>query len=35
VALSNHLAGGGLAIAATHADLGVAGGRTLELGRAG
>lgn len=35
VALANHLAGGGLAIAATHADLGVAGGRILELGRSG
>lgn len=32
-ALQAHLAGGGLAIAATHADLGVAG-RTLELGEA-
>jgi heme exporter protein A len=31
-ALEKHLAGGGLAIAATHADLGVAGARTLELG---
>ncbi|MDP2378468.1 heme ABC exporter ATP-binding protein CcmA [Reyranella sp.] len=31
-ALAKHLAGGGLAIAATHADLGVAGARTLELG---
>ena len=29
--LQNHLAGGGLAIAATHADLGVAGARTFEL----
>ena len=35
VALANHLAGGGLAIAATHADLGVAGGRILDLGRSG
>ncbi|MEK7687839.1 MAG: cytochrome c biogenesis heme-transporting ATPase CcmA [Pseudomonadota bacterium] len=31
-ALATHLAAGGLAIAATHADLGLAGGRTLELG---
>ena len=31
-ALAGHLASGGLAIAATHADLGVAGARTLELG---
>ena len=31
-ALASHLASGGLAIAATHADLGVAGARTLELG---
>jgi len=31
-ALQAHLAAGGLAIAATHADLGVAGARTLELG---
>lgn len=30
-ALTKHLAAGGLAIAATHADLGVGGGRTLEL----
>jgi heme exporter protein A len=30
--LTRHLAGGGLAIAATHADLGVANARTLELG---
>ena len=29
--LQTHLAAGGLAIAATHADLGVAGARTLEL----
>lgn len=33
-ALLKHLAAGGLAIAATHADLGVDGARTLELGRA-
>ena len=32
MALSGHLAAGGLVIAATHADLGVSGGRTLELG---
>lgn len=31
-ALGKHLAAGGLAIAATHADLGVAGGRSLDLG---
>ena len=31
-ALADHLAGGGLVVAATHADLGVAGGRTLDLG---
>ncbi len=30
-ALQKHLAAGGLAIAATHADLGIGGGRTLEL----
>ncbi len=30
-ALNRHLAAGGLAIAATHADLGVPGGRTLDL----
>lgn len=30
-ALQNHLANGGLAIAATHADLGLSGARTLEL----
>ena len=30
-ALEKRLAGGGLAIAATHADLGIAGARTLEL----
>ena len=30
--LQTHLAAGGLAIAATHADLGIAGARTLELG---
>ena len=29
--LQRHLAGGGLAIAATHADLGVPGARTVEL----
>lgn len=34
VALQKHLAAGGLAIAATHAELGVEGARTLELGRA-
>ena len=33
-ALQKHLAAGGLAIAATHAELGVEGARTLELGRA-
>ncbi len=33
-ALQKHLAAGGLAIAATHAELGVDGARTLELGRA-
>jgi heme exporter protein A len=33
-ALLKHLAAGGLAIAATHAELGVEGARTLELGRA-
>ena len=33
-ALQKHLAAGGLAIAATHAVLGVEGARTLELGRA-
>jgi heme exporter protein A len=33
-ALEKHLAGGGLAIAATHVDLGFAGARTLELGAA-
>jgi heme exporter protein A len=33
-ALEKHLAAGGLAIAATHADLGFAGARTLELGTA-
>ena len=33
-ALQRHLAAGGLAIAATHAELGVNGARTLELGRA-
>lgn len=32
VALSVHLAAGGMVVAATHADLGVSGGRTLELG---
>ena len=31
-ALHHHLAGGGLAIASTHVDLGLAGGRRLELG---
>jgi heme exporter protein A len=31
-ALHNHLAAGGLAIAATHADLGMAAARALELG---
>ena len=31
-ALATHLASGGIAIAATHADLGLPGGRTLELG---
>ncbi len=31
-ALATHLASGGLAIAATHADLGLPGARTLELG---
>jgi heme exporter protein A len=31
-ALQNHLAAGGLAIAATHADLGMPAARTLELG---
>ncbi len=30
-ALAKHLAAGGLAIAATHADLGISGSRTLEL----
>ena len=30
--LQTHLAAGGLAIAATHADLGITGARTLELG---
>ncbi|MCA0249227.1 MAG: heme ABC exporter ATP-binding protein CcmA [Proteobacteria bacterium] len=33
VALQRHLAAGGLAIAATHAELGVDGARSLELGR--
>ena len=33
-ALQKHLAAGGLAIAATHAELGVEGARALELGRA-
>lgn len=33
-ALQKHLAAGGLAIAATHAELGIEGARTLELGRA-
>lgn len=33
-ALQKHLAAGGLAIAATHAELGVERARTLELGRA-
>lgn len=33
-ALASHLAGGGLVIAATHADLAIPGGRTLELGAA-
>ena len=33
-ALEKHLAAGGLAIAATHVDLGFAGARTLELGAA-
>jgi heme exporter protein A len=32
LALENHLAAGGLAIAATHADLGMPAARTLELG---
>ncbi|HEY6981182.1 cytochrome c biogenesis heme-transporting ATPase CcmA [Reyranella sp.] len=32
-ALARHLAAGGLAIAATHATLDIAGARTLELGR--
>ncbi|MDI1284129.1 MAG: heme ABC exporter ATP-binding protein CcmA [Reyranella sp.] len=31
-ALATHLESGGVAIAATHADLGLPGGRTLELG---
>jgi heme exporter protein A len=34
LALENHLAAGGLAIAATHADLGMPAARTLELGLA-
>ena len=29
--LANHLAAGGLAVAATHADLGMAAARALEL----
>jgi heme exporter protein A len=33
LALQQHLADGGLAIAATHADLGIAGASMLELGR--
>jgi heme exporter protein A len=32
LALQNHLAAGGLAIASTHADLGMPDARTLELG---
>jgi heme exporter protein A len=33
-ALQQHLAAGGLAVAATHADLGMPAARTLELGSA-
>ena len=32
LSLEQHLAAGGLAIAATHADLGMPAARTLELG---
>ena len=30
--MAGHLAGGGLIVAATHADLGLEGGRSIDLG---